>query len=72
MQADNHESSDDKTPMPCAFQEPMTAPWHMQDGSTTVADQLEMIDLSDDPSAQRPISINMSARVARESSHYRH
>ncbi|CAL9005363.1 unnamed protein product [Prunus brigantina] len=45
--------------MPCAFQEPMTAPRHMQDGSTAVAEQLEKIDLSDDPSAQRPVSISV-------------
>ncbi|CAL9024928.1 unnamed protein product [Prunus brigantina] len=35
----------DKAPLPCPFQEPMTAPKHMQDGSTAVAEQLETIDL---------------------------
>lgn len=59
MQVNNHKSTDGKTPMPCAFQEPMTAPRHMQDGSTAVAEQLETIDLSDDPSTQRPISISV-------------
>ncbi|CAL2247101.1 unnamed protein product [Prunus armeniaca] len=58
MQANNRKGPNDKTPMPCAFQEPMTAPRHMQDGSTAVAEQLETINLSDDPSAQKPISIN--------------
>ncbi|BFG30000.1 hypothetical protein CerSpe_162740 [Prunus speciosa] len=61
MQTSNHK---DKVPTPCAFQEPMTAPRHMQDGSTVVAEQLETINLSNDPSVQRPISI--SVHLARE------
>ncbi|CAL2265921.1 unnamed protein product [Prunus armeniaca] len=56
MQVDGRKSPDDKAPLPCAFQEPMTAPKHMQDGSTAVAKQLETIDLSNDPSVPRPIS----------------
>ncbi|BFG30023.1 hypothetical protein CerSpe_162970 [Prunus speciosa] len=61
MQTNRHK---DKVPTPCAFQEPMTAPRHMQDGSTAVTEQLETINLSDDPSVQRPISI--SVRLTRE------
>ncbi|CAL9028625.1 unnamed protein product, partial [Prunus brigantina] len=49
----------DKAPLPCPFQEPMTAPKHMQDGSTAVAEQLETIDLSNDPSVPRPISVSV-------------
>ncbi|CAL9012160.1 unnamed protein product [Prunus brigantina] len=37
----------------------MTAPRHMQDGSTAIAKQLETIHLSDDLSAQGPISISV-------------
>ncbi|CAL9011865.1 unnamed protein product, partial [Prunus brigantina] len=37
----------------------MTAPRHMQDGSAAVAEQLETIDLSEDPSAPRPISVSV-------------
>ncbi|CAL9001582.1 unnamed protein product, partial [Prunus brigantina] len=48
-----------KAPMPCVFQEPMTAPRHMQDGLAAVAEQLETIDLSEDPSGPRPISISV-------------
>ncbi|CAL8089880.1 unnamed protein product [Prunus armeniaca] len=59
MQANNHKGPDNKASMPCAFQEPMTAPRHMQDGSMAVAEQLETIKLSDDPSAQKPISISI-------------
>ncbi|CAL2271820.1 unnamed protein product [Prunus armeniaca] len=59
MQANSHKDLDDKAPAPCAFQEPMTAPRHMQDGSTEIAEQLETIDLSKDPSAPRPISISV-------------
>ncbi|VVA31952.1 PREDICTED: retrotransposon, partial [Prunus dulcis] len=32
---------------------------HMQDGSVAVTEQLETIDLSDDPVVQRPISISI-------------
>ncbi|CAL9018448.1 unnamed protein product [Prunus brigantina] len=49
----------DKAPLPCPFQEPMTAPKHMQDGSTAVAEQLETINLSDDPSVPKPISVSV-------------
>ncbi|CAL8162293.1 unnamed protein product [Prunus armeniaca] len=59
MQASSHKGLDDKAPMPCVFQEPMTAPRHMKDGSTSVAEQLETIDLSEDPSTPRPISISV-------------
>ncbi|CAL8175199.1 unnamed protein product [Prunus armeniaca] len=59
MQTNSCGSSNNKTPMPCAFQEPMAAPRHMQDGSAAVAEQLETIDLSEDPSAPRPISISV-------------
>ncbi|CAL2247457.1 unnamed protein product [Prunus armeniaca] len=59
MQADSRESLEGKTPLPCPFQEPMTAPKHMQDGSTAVAEQLETIDLSNDPSVPRPISVSV-------------
>ncbi|KAI5337873.1 hypothetical protein L3X38_017144 [Prunus dulcis] len=58
-QMDSHKSPKDKTPMPCAFQEPMMAPMHMQDGLTAVVKQLEAINLSDDPFIQRPISISI-------------
>ncbi|BFG30468.1 hypothetical protein CerSpe_167420 [Prunus speciosa] len=61
MQTSNRK---DKVPTPCAFQEPMTAPRHMQDDSTAVTEQLETINLSDNPSVQRPISI--SVRLTRE------
>ncbi|BFG30169.1 hypothetical protein CerSpe_164430 [Prunus speciosa] len=61
MQTSSHK---DKVLTPCAFQEPMIAPRHMQDGSTVIAEQLETINLSDDPSVQRPISI--SVRLAWE------
>ncbi|BFG30750.1 hypothetical protein CerSpe_170240 [Prunus speciosa] len=61
MQTSSHKN---KVPMPCAFQEPMTAPRHMQDGSTAVAEQLQTINLSGDPSVQRPISISVC--LARE------
>ncbi|CAL8174483.1 unnamed protein product [Prunus armeniaca] len=37
----------------------MKAPRHMQDDSTAVVEQLETIDLSGDPSVQRPISISV-------------
>ncbi|CAL9021475.1 unnamed protein product, partial [Prunus brigantina] len=37
----------------------MTEPKHMQDGSTAVAEQLETIDLSNDPSVPRPISVSV-------------
>ncbi|CAL8112478.1 unnamed protein product [Prunus armeniaca] len=57
MQTSSHKGPEDKVPMPSAFQEPMTAPRHMQDGSTAVAEQMETINLSDDPYVQRPISI---------------
>ncbi|CAL2239733.1 unnamed protein product [Prunus armeniaca] len=59
MQADGRKSPNDKALLPCAFQEPMTAPKHMQDGSTAVAEQLETIDLSNDPSVPRPISVSV-------------
>ncbi|CAL2231673.1 unnamed protein product [Prunus armeniaca] len=59
MQTNSGGSSNDKAPLPCAFQEPMAAPRHMQDGSSAVAEQLETIDLSEDPSAPRPISISV-------------
>ncbi|CAL8136643.1 unnamed protein product [Prunus armeniaca] len=59
MQAGSRKDPDDKAPLPCTFQEPMTAPKHMQDGSTAVAEQLEIVDLSDDPSIPRPISISV-------------
>ncbi|CAL2277935.1 unnamed protein product [Prunus armeniaca] len=51
MQTNSCGSSNNKAPMPCVFQEPMTAPRHMQDGSAAVAEQLETIDLGEDPSA---------------------
>ncbi|CAL8168377.1 unnamed protein product [Prunus armeniaca] len=60
MQANSRKVLDDKALMPCVFQEPMTAPRHMQDGSTAVAEQLETIDLIEDPSAPRPISISVN------------
>ncbi|KAI5343583.1 hypothetical protein L3X38_011459 [Prunus dulcis] len=59
MQIDRYKNPKDKAPIPCAFQEPMMVPRHMQDGSMVVAEQLETINLSDDPSVQRPISINV-------------
>ncbi|CAL9010937.1 unnamed protein product, partial [Prunus brigantina] len=59
MQANSCKGPDDKAPTPCAFQEPMTVPRHMQDGSTAVAEQLETIDLSEDLFAPRPISISV-------------
>ncbi|CAL2277969.1 unnamed protein product [Prunus armeniaca] len=59
MRANSRKGPDDKAPMPCVFQEPMTAPRHMQDGSTAVAEQLETIDLSEDPSTPRPISVSV-------------
>ncbi|CAL8087795.1 unnamed protein product [Prunus armeniaca] len=59
-----HKDPDNKAPLPCAFQEPMIAPKHMQDGSMAVAEQLETINLSDDPLVQRPISI--SVHLAKE------
>ncbi|CAL8163309.1 unnamed protein product [Prunus armeniaca] len=59
MQADSRESLDGKAPLPCPFQEPMTAPKHMQDGSTAVAEQFETIDLSNDPSVPRSISVSV-------------
>ncbi|CAL8992411.1 unnamed protein product [Prunus brigantina] len=37
----------------------MTAPKHMQDGSTAVAEQLETIDMSNDPSVPKPISVSV-------------
>ncbi|CAL8988506.1 unnamed protein product [Prunus brigantina] len=59
MQAGSRKDPDNKAPLPCAFQEPMTAPKHMQDGSMAVAEQLETINLSDDPLVQRPMSISV-------------
>ncbi|CAL2229592.1 unnamed protein product [Prunus armeniaca] len=59
-----HKDPDNKAPLPCAFQEPMIALKHMQDGSMAVAEQLETINLSDDPLVQRPISI--SVHLAKE------
>ncbi|CAL2263190.1 unnamed protein product [Prunus armeniaca] len=59
MQIDSCGSSNNKAPTPCAFQEPMAAPRHMQDGSAAVAEQLETIDLSEDPSTPRSISISV-------------
>ncbi|CAL2270464.1 unnamed protein product [Prunus armeniaca] len=59
MQTNSCGSSDNKAPMPCVFQEPMTAPRHMQDGSAAVAEQLETFNLGEDPSAPRPISISV-------------
>ncbi|CAL8175410.1 unnamed protein product [Prunus armeniaca] len=60
MQTNSCGSSNNKAPMPCVFQEPMTAPRHMQDGSAAVAEQLETIDLGEDPSAP---DISSPARV---------
>ncbi|CAL2257560.1 unnamed protein product [Prunus armeniaca] len=59
MQTNSHNGPNHKAPMPCAFQEPETAPKHMQDGSTAVAEKLETINLSDDSSTQRPIFISI-------------
>ncbi|CAL8175769.1 unnamed protein product [Prunus armeniaca] len=72
MQANSHKDPDDKASTPCAFQEPMTAHRHMQDGSTAVAEQLETIDLSEDPSAPRPISINVQLTSEEKEPWYLH
>ncbi|CAL2256584.1 unnamed protein product [Prunus armeniaca] len=64
MQAGSRKDPDNRAPLACTFQEPMIVPKHMQDGSMTVAEQLETINLSDDLLVQRPISI--SVHLAKE------
>lgn len=42
--------------------QPPPAPRHMQDGSTAVLEQLEAINLSDDPATQKHVFINTQFR----------